>query len=112
MNAAVIVAAGRGTRMGMACNKVLCPLCGEPVIVHTVRAFARTGLFDGGIVVVAGEPEVEEMRAMLLARGAAAHVVPGGEDRQQSVITAFRHVIPARIGLPFTTGRGRLSRAM
>lgn len=94
MNAAVIVAAGRGTRMGMACNKVLCPLCGEPVIVHTVRAFSRTGLFDGGIVVVAGEPEVEEMRAMLLRAGLRAHVVPGGEDRQQSVYNGIQACDP------------------
>ena len=41
MNAAVIVAAGRGTRMGLERNKVLAPLCGEPVIARTVRAFER-----------------------------------------------------------------------
>ena len=54
MNAAVIVAAGRGTRMGLERNKVLAPLCGEPVIARTVRAFEQTGWFDGGIVVVTG----------------------------------------------------------
>ena len=53
MNAAVIVAAGRGTRMGMERNKVLYPLCGEPVIVRTARAFTESGLFDGGVVIVA-----------------------------------------------------------
>ena len=37
MNAAVIVAAGRGARMGMERNKVLYPLLGEPVIVRTAR---------------------------------------------------------------------------
>lgn len=42
MNAAVIVAAGRGTRMGLERNKVLAPLCGEPVIARTVRAFEQT----------------------------------------------------------------------
>ena len=69
MNAAVIVAAGRGTRMGLEKNKVLFPVCGEPVIVHTVRAFARSGLFDGGIVVVTGEADMEEMRGMMDAAG-------------------------------------------
>ena len=39
MNAAVIVAAGRGSRMGLDRNKVLYPLCGEPIVVRTVRAF-------------------------------------------------------------------------
>ena len=52
MNAAVIVAAGRGTRMGLERNKVLAPLCGEPVIARTVRAFERTGWIDRGIDVV------------------------------------------------------------
>lgn len=85
MNAAVIVAAGRGTRMGLDRNKVLTPLCGQPVIVRTVRAFADTGLFDGGIVVVTGACDVADVRAMLGQAGLCAAVVPGGADRQQSV---------------------------
>ena len=85
MNAAVIVAAGRGTRMGLDRNKVLTMLCGQPVIVRTVRAFADTGLFDGGIVVVTGEADVADVRAMLAQAGLCATVVPGGADRQQSV---------------------------
>ena len=85
MNAAVIVAAGRGTRMGLDRNKVLTPLCGQPVIVRTVRAFADTGLFDGGIVVVTGACDVAAVRAMLGQAGLCATVVPGGADRQQSV---------------------------
>ena len=48
MNAAVIVAAGRGSRMGLDRNKVLYPLCGEPIVVRTARAFVDCGLFDGG----------------------------------------------------------------
>ena len=41
MNAAVIVAAGRGTRMGLDRNKVLYPICGTPIIVHTVAHSQR-----------------------------------------------------------------------
>lgn len=86
MNAAVIVAAGRGTRMGQGRNKVLCPLCGEPIIVRTARAFARSGLFDGGIVVVTGACDLEEMKQMLAEAGIAVRaIVEGGEDRQESV---------------------------
>ena len=47
MNAAVVVAAGRGTRMGAGMNKVLLPVCGVPVIVRSVRALWESGLFDG-----------------------------------------------------------------
>ncbi len=85
MNAAVIVAAGRGTRMGLEKNKVLYPVCGEPIIVHTVRAFANSGLFDGGIVVVTGECDMEEMREMMDAAGLCVSFAKGGADRQESV---------------------------
>ena len=86
MNAAVIVAAGRGTRMGMERNKVLYPLCGEPVIVRTARAFAESGLFDGGVVIVASACDMEDMRAMLGQGGVSVRaIVAGGRDRQESV---------------------------
>ena len=85
MNAAVIVAAGRGTRMGLERNKVLAPLCGEPVIARTVRAFERTGWVDGGIVVVTGACDLCEMKRILADAGLHAQVVLGGADRQESV---------------------------
>ena len=43
MNAAVIVAAGRGTRMGLERNKVLAPLCGEPKAQPNGEADGRHG---------------------------------------------------------------------
>lgn len=86
MNAAVIVAAGRGSRMGLDRNKVLYPVLGEPVIVRTVRAFESTGLFDGGIVVVTGACDMDEMKEMFARAGLSVRaVVEGGEDRQESV---------------------------
>ena len=86
MNAAVIVAAGRGARMGMERNKVLYPICGEPVIVRTARAFTGSGLFDGGVVIVASPCDMEDMRAMLTRGGVPVRAsVPGGHDRQESV---------------------------
>ena len=83
MNAAIIVAAGRGERMGLGRNKLFAPLCGEPVIVHTVRALKGTGLFDGGIVVVTGENDMQAMQKLLQGEGVS--FAPGGADRQESV---------------------------
>ena len=86
MNAAVIVAAGKGTRMGLERNKVLYEVCGEPVIVRTVRAFEETGLFDGGIVIVASPCDMDDMRVMFeKGRVHVEAIVPGGRDRQESV---------------------------
>ncbi len=94
MNAAVIVAAGRGTRMGLERNKVLAQLCGEPVIVRTVRAFEESGLFDGGVVVVTGECDMEDMTRILQDAGLSARVVLGGADRQESVCRGLAAVDP------------------
>ncbi len=84
MNAAVIVAAGRGTRMGAAVNKVLLDLAGIPVIVRTVRAVSESGLFDD-IVVVTGEEDIGSVRRLLREAGLSAGVCAGGADRQESV---------------------------
>ena len=94
-NAAVIVAAGRGSRMGLGRNKVLAPLAGVPVIVRTVRAFEETGLFDGGIVVVTGEDDLPEMRALFARFGVGAALTLGGADRQESVYRGLQAVNPA-----------------
>jgi len=91
MNAAVIVAAGRGSRMGLDRNKVLYPLCGEPIVVRTARAFAESGLFDGGIVVVTGADDIAEMTYMFADAGVAVRaVVEGGADRQESVLRGIQ----------------------
>ena len=95
MNSAVIVAAGRGTRMGLERNKVLAPLCGEPVIARTVRVFERTGWFDGGIVVVTGACDLCEMKRILADAGLHAQVVLGGADRQESVCRGLAATNPA-----------------
>ena len=95
MNAAVIVAAGRGSRMGLGRNKVLAPLAGVPVIVRTVRAFEATGLFDGGIVVVTGAEDLPEMRDLFARFHVGASLTLGGADRQESVYRGLQAVNPA-----------------
>ena len=91
MNAAVIVAAGRGSRMGLDRNKVLYPLCGEAIVVRTARAFVESGLFDAGVVVVTGENDIAEMKQMFAQAGVdVSAVVQGGADRQESVLCGIR----------------------
>ena len=84
MNAAVIVAAGRGTRMGADRNKVFLSLSGEPILLRTARAFSESGLFDR-IQIVTGREDLEEAEALFLRAGMAAAVCEGGVDRQESV---------------------------
>ncbi len=56
---AVILAAGRGTRMRGAVPKVLAPVAGEPMIVHVLRAAAGAGLGPACVVVGHGADRVE-----------------------------------------------------
>lgn len=89
MNHVVIVAAGRGSRMGLDINKVFCRVDGLSVLARTVRAFATCPACDGRIVVVAAASEVEQARMLLAGDGvldSVYAVVPGGEDRQASVL--------------------------
>lgn len=83
---AVIVAAGRGTRMGAADNKIFLPLSGRPVLAHALEAFERCATVSRIAIVVASG---EEARIAEIARGNGiaklAAIVPGGAERQDSV---------------------------
>jgi 2-C-methyl-D-erythritol 4-phosphate cytidylyltransferase len=87
--AAVIVAAGRGTRLGA--PKQLLVLAGLPMVGWSVRTFGT--MPEIAEIVVATEPEsLEAIRALCadLAPQCAARVVRGGATRQQSVYEGLR----------------------
>lgn len=111
-NYAVVVAAGRGVRMGAAVNKVLLPLCGEPVIRHAVRAFCEADEIDG-VVVVASADETEQMRAALCGLEKLCAIAPGGSTRQESVKNGL-DALPkeARIALVHDGARPLISREL
>ena len=80
---AVIVAAGSASRMG-GIDKVMADLRGEPLIVHTVRAFQNCDAVKE-IVVVTREDLLEKMAALCHNFPKVKMVVPGGADRPESV---------------------------
>ncbi|EFL00837.1 2-C-methyl-D-erythritol 4-phosphate cytidylyltransferase [Streptomyces sp. SPB78] len=86
--AAVIPAAGRGVRLGPGAPKALRALSGTPMLVHAVRAMARSRAVSL-VVVVAPAAEVASVRALLqdhaLPERTDFRVVAGGETRQESV---------------------------
>ncbi|MCZ2526722.1 2-C-methyl-D-erythritol 4-phosphate cytidylyltransferase [Streptomyces sp. HB2AG] len=86
--AAVIPAAGRGVRLGPGAPKALRTLNGVPILVHAVRALARSRAVTL-IVVVAPPDGVAEVRSLLDTHGlptaADVRVVAGGDTRQESV---------------------------
>ena len=82
---AVIVAAGRSTRMG-GVDKTFAPILGGPLIGHTLDRFEASPLI-GEIALVLAAGSVETGRAMVAERRyrKVARVCVGGDRRQDSV---------------------------
>lgn len=84
MTSAIIVAAGKGTRMGF--DKLLARLGGCPVILHTLRAFQACPDIDE-IVIVTSADRVDVIRRLAddLVLAKLSAFVPGGAERHLSV---------------------------
>ncbi|MFD7082513.1 2-C-methyl-D-erythritol 4-phosphate cytidylyltransferase [Streptomyces sp. NPDC002181] len=86
--AAVIPAAGRGVRLGPGAPKALRAIGGTPMLIHAVRAMARSRAVSL-VVVVAPSDGAAEVRRLVdehtLPDRTEILVVPGGETRQDSV---------------------------
>lgn len=89
MVSAVIVAAGKGTRMGAGMNKAYLPLCGKTVLENTVAPFAESGSIDEIIVVT---DDVERCRRLLANVPKVTAVLLGGDTRGESVKNGLRAV--------------------
>ena len=89
--AAIIVAAGRGTRAGGAQPKQWQMLRGRPVLAHTAAAFAE---FDRVIVVL----HPDDMTRGLALFGGAVTLVAGGASRAASVRNALEALEGSGIG--------------
>ena len=97
---AVIPAAGGGRRMGAPLSKVLMPLGGVPILVRTLRKFERASVVDE--IVLALRPEDQAMVEEMIAAAGIAKVrtiVPGGEERQDSVRVALAAAVPRGAGI-------------
>jgi 2-C-methyl-D-erythritol 4-phosphate cytidylyltransferase len=90
----IIPAAGIGTRMTSASGsapKQFLSLKGLPILVHSLRAFLAVPSVTA-IYIAVRESEQPRVTAMLADHGlsAKAHVVSGGDNRQESVSNALR----------------------
>lgn len=90
----VIVAAGRGERLGAAVHKALVPLGGKPLLFHAVERFAAASedvaeivlvLHPADLPAIEHSPEGDELRRLGVTR-----FVAGGERRQDSVLNGIR----------------------
>ncbi len=84
---AIILAAGRGTRMGGHGSKVLLPLAGRPLILHTLERFGSAREVGRALLVVppGDTREYETLLEGAPVDGLEVGVRPGGVRRQDSV---------------------------
>jgi 2-C-methyl-D-erythritol 4-phosphate cytidylyltransferase len=93
MNSAILVAAGKGTRMGA--DKLFLELAGRPVIAHTWQRFNDSQCIGEIIVVVADSRQKEfETVAAKFRFQKPFRIVAGGAERQDSVWNGLEAVSP------------------
>ena len=93
---AIILAAGRGTRMEGRGSKVLLPVAGRPLILHTLDRFGSSREV-GRAVLVVPPGDVRTYEALLKGsppEGLEVGVRPGGARRQDSVRAGLEALDP------------------
>lgn len=112
-NCAVIVAAGRGTRMRAGINKQFIQIGDKPVLYYTLKSFSECPLIDE-IVLVLATGEIEYCKKNIINKYGIQKIgaiVEGGAERQESVYNGLKKLKDCDIVLihdgarPFVTNR-------
>ena len=86
---AILVAAGRGERMGAGRPKAFLGLAGQPLLLTAALVFERAPSV-GALVAVVPADEIDEARGLLAPLRKLRAVVAGGRRRQDSVIEGLK----------------------
>lgn len=91
--AAVVLAAGRGSRMNSKVHKQYLLLQEKPVLYYALKAFEES--FIDEIVLVTGADELSYCKKEIVERygfSKVSHIVPGGKERYHSVFCGLRAI--------------------
>ena len=103
---AILVAAGRGERMGAGRPKAFRDLAGEPLLLKAARVFERAPSVGAIVAVVPGD-EVDAARDLLAPLQKLRAVVAGGSRRQDSVLAGLKQAPEGFDGLVFVHDAAR-----
>ena len=95
MTSAIIVAAGKGTRMGANVDKLWLEVAGRPIVAHTWQRFNDAKCVDEIILVVRDglQPEFQKLAAQCRFQK-PFRLVGGGAERQDSVWNGLEALSP------------------
>lgn len=91
---AIVLAAGRGKRMGTKVQKQYLEILGYPVLYYSLRAF-QDSEHIGQIILVTGAEEIESCRKEFVEQyhfTKVSHVIAGGKERYDSVFNGLQYV--------------------
>jgi 2-C-methyl-D-erythritol 4-phosphate cytidylyltransferase len=98
---AIIVAGGKGKRMGAGINKQFLMLKDKPVLYYTLRVFSLNRLINS-IILVSAKDEIDYCRKEIIKKydiDKVINVVAGGKERQESVYNGLCAAKGSRIVL-------------
>ncbi|MFR1987060.1 MAG: 2-C-methyl-D-erythritol 4-phosphate cytidylyltransferase [Prevotellamassilia sp.] len=103
-NVAIILAGGKGNRMGTECPKQFLELRGKTILEYSIHAFEQNPHIDEIAVVVAPEyhHRLEDMK-LLNGWTKLTKVLEGGKERSDSSLAAIRAYEGQEVNLLFTT---------
>ncbi len=83
---AVIMAAGKGKRMGMQISKQFLPVCGKEILAWTVDAFENSASVQE-MILMASKDGMEDVKTLCTQYGwkKVSAILEGGKERQNSV---------------------------
>ncbi|MDF2503725.1 2-C-methyl-D-erythritol 4-phosphate cytidylyltransferase [Clostridium sp.] len=90
-NCAIVLAGGKGKRMGREINKLFIKLNDKPILAYTLEAFENNECIDT-VILVAAKDEVEYCRSEIILKYSLKKIkkiVCGGNQRQESVINGL-----------------------
>ena len=90
----IIVAAGKGVRMGGTLGKQFLPLGGRSILEHTISGFNESELIDQMVIVLSAN-DIDYFKSKILSKLTLLkkiQAVIGGEHRQDSVYNGLRQI--------------------
>lgn len=93
MVSAIILAGGKGKRMGSPISKQFIELKGKPIIYYTIKKFNENKNIDN-IIVVLPHDEIEYFKENILNKYSlnVTKIVEGGRERQDSVYNGLKSI--------------------
>lgn len=93
MISAIILAGGKGKRMGYPISKQFIELKGKPIIYYTIKKFSENKNIDNIIIVLPAD-EVEYFKENILEKYSlkVTKIVEGGSERQDSVYNGLKSI--------------------